>query len=363
MSKTVVEKITKELSLRKPQELSLQKLNAILADVRIGKDTPEEIEAKLVGNIKFDTEFPSFTFALATGVGKTRLMAAMIAQLYYTKGLKDFFILTPSETIYTKTIDNFTPGSKKYVFDGLVGFPYFNLVTGENYEYADFGNQLFDALNIYIFNIQKIFNERRDVEFRFHKYQETLGTSFAELLQQKDLVILMDESHRYRGVKSLAAINHLKPELGLEFTATPTSNNVVQSYTLSDAIKDSKKALENLKDGGDTSGGFIKIPGVVARSDNFAYEGDIDRIKLEDGIGLHREKKALIEEYCSNNKIKMILPVTLITTTSIQHANEVKEMVTADDFFGGYYKNKTLVVTSESEVDSISQLLHLEEPP
>src|SRR3989344_3383434 len=173
----------------------------------------------------------------------------------------------------------------------------------------------------------------------------------------------MDESHRYRGVKSLAAINHLKPELGLEFTATPTSNNVVQSYTLSDAIKDSKKALENLKDGGDVSGGFIKIPGVVARSDNFAYEGDIDRIKLEDGIGLHREKKALVEEYCSNNKIKMILPVTLITTKSIQHANEVKEMVTADDFFGGYYKNKTLVVTSESEVDSINQLLHLEEPP
>jgi restriction endonuclease len=118
-----------------------------------------------------------------------------------------------------------------------------------------------------------------------------------------------------------------------------------------------------LNNGGDVTGGFIKIPGVVARSDNFAYEGDIDQIKLEDGIRLHRQKKALIEEYCSNNKIKMILPITLITTKSIQHASEVKEMVTSDDFFNGYYKNKTLVVTSESEVDSINQLLHLEEPP
>lgn len=362
MSNKTLDKIIKELDLRKPQEQSVVKLDALMSQFKIGDD-PKDIEAKLIGNIKFDTEFPSFTFSLATGVGKTRLMGAMIAYLYFTKGLKDFFILTPGETIYTKTIANFTNGNKKFVLQGLTDFPMFNVVTGENYAYADFGNQLFDALNIYIFNIQKIFNERKDVEFRFHKYQETLGSSFAELLQKKDLVILMDESHRYRGVKSLAAINHLKPELGLEFTATPTSNNVVQSYTLSDAIKDSKKALENLKDGGDVSGGYIKIPGVVARSDNFAYEGDIDRIKLDDGIGLHREKKALIEEYCSNNKIKMILPVTLITTKSIQHANEVKEMVTSDDFFGGYYKNKTLVVTSESEVDSINQLLHLEEPP
>ncbi len=357
-----IDKIIKELDLRKPQEHSLVKLDSLMDTFKIGDD-PKDIEAKLAGNLKFDTTFPSFTYALATGVGKTRLMGAMIAYLYYTKGLKDFFILTPGETIYTKTIDNFTNGSKKFTLQGLTDFPMFNLVTGENYAYADFGNKLFEAVNIYIFNIQKIFNERKDVEFRFHKYQETLGSSFAELLQKKNLVILMDESHRYRGEKSLKAINHLQPELGLEFTATPSSTNVVYGYSLADAIKDSKQALESLRDGGDASSGYIKIPGVVARSDNFAYEGDIDLIKLVDGIALHREKKVLVEEYCNNNKLKLILPVTLITTKSIQHANEVKEMVTSDDFFNGYYKNKTLVVTSESEVESIHQLLNLEEPP
>lgn len=359
----ILSKITKELNLRKPQEQSLIKLDALLSTIQIGKDSPQDIEAKMIGNIKFDTNFPSFTFNLATGVGKTRLMAAMIAYLYHSKDLKDFFILTPGETIYTKTIDNFTPGSKKYVFDGLTEFPYFNLVTGENYAYSDFGNKLFEAVNIYIFNIQKIFNERKDVEFRFHKYQETLGSSFAELLQRKDLVILMDESHRYRGVKSLNAVNHLQPELGLEFTATPTSTNVVYSYTLADAIRDSKEALASLHNGDGASNGYIKIPGVVARSDNFAYEGDIDRIKLEDGIRIHREKKVLVEEYCKNHKTPLILPVTLITTKSIDHADEVKKMVTSDDFFDGYYKDKTLVVTSESEVDAIHQLLRLEEPP
>ena len=332
-----------------------------MSTFKIGENV-KDVEAKLVGNIKFDTNFPSFTFALATGVGKTRLMAAMIAYLYFTKGLKDFFILTPGETIYTKTINNFTPGNKKYVLDGLTEFPDFNLVTGVNYTYADFGNKLFDAINIYVFNIQKIFNERKDVEFRFHKYRETLGSSFAELLQKKDLVILMDESHRYRGTASLNAINHLQPELGLEFTATPTiSTNIVYSYSLADAIKDSKIALDNLAKGGDPSNGYIKIPGVITRSDDFTYEGDIDQIKLEDGIRLHRERKALIEEYCRNNKLKRLLPITLITTKSIIHANEVKTMVTSDDFFDGYYKDKTLVVTS-AEPDAIMQLLHVEEP-
>lgn len=359
---SVVDKITKELSLRKPQELSLVKLDSLLSNIKLGKESLEDIEAKLVGNIKFDTQFPSFTFALATGVGKTRLMAAIIAYLYYTKGFKDFFILTPGETIYTKTIDNFTSSSKKYVLNGLTDFPLFNLVTGENYTYANFGNQLFDAINIYIFNIQKIFNERTDVEFRFHRYQETLGSSFAELLQAKDLVFLMDESHRYRGPKSIKAINHLKPELGLEFTATPISENVVYTYSLADAIQDSKKALEGLNNGNGAKGGYIKIPYVIARSDDYSYKGDIEQIKLEDGIRRHREKKTLIEEYCKNNKLPFVLPITLITTKDIQHAKDVKALVESDNFFDGYYKDKTLLVTSESEVESIRQLLHLEEP-
>ena len=63
----------------------------LLSTFKIGKDDPRDIEAKMIGNIKFDTAFPSFTFALATGVGKTRLMAAMIAYLSATKGLKRLF--------------------------------------------------------------------------------------------------------------------------------------------------------------------------------------------------------------------------------------------------------------------------------
>ena len=58
--KQTLEKITKELNLRKPQEQSLIKLDALMSTFKIGENV-KDVEAKLVGNIKFDTNFPSFT--------------------------------------------------------------------------------------------------------------------------------------------------------------------------------------------------------------------------------------------------------------------------------------------------------------
>lgn len=358
--------ISEELTLREPQEHSLVKLDALLSGIKLGKESTREIEAKLPGTLKFDTEFPSFTFALATGIGKTRLMAAHIAYLAAKKKYRNYFILTPSETIYTKTIQNFTPGDDKYVFQGLLDLPDINLITGENYEYSDFGDRLADTtrINIYVFNIQKIFNKRKDVEFKFHKFKETLGSSFAEMLRnQNDLVVLMDESHRYRGEASLRAIHNLDPVLGLEYTATPGyPGNVVYAYSLGDAIKDAQRALEWLKTGGDPYKGYIKIPYILATKDDFSYRGDADMYKLQDGIARHRAKKVLLKEYCANNGLRPFQPVTLITTKSIEHSQDVYRQVTDDSFFGGFYKNRTLLVHSKSEDETLQELLGVDTP-
>lgn len=45
----------------------------------------------------FERNFPSLCFALATGVGKTRLMGAFIAYLYLSKGIKNYFEIDPQE--------------------------------------------------------------------------------------------------------------------------------------------------------------------------------------------------------------------------------------------------------------------------
>lgn len=47
-------------------------------------------------------------------------------------------------------------------------------------------------------------------------------TSYCDYLASlPDLVLLMDESHRYRAKAAATALNDLKPLLGIELTATP----------------------------------------------------------------------------------------------------------------------------------------------
>ena len=64
----------------------------------------------------FEREFPSLCFALANGVGKTRLMEAFISYLHLSHGINNFFVLAPNLTIYNKLIADFTPNKPKYVF-------------------------------------------------------------------------------------------------------------------------------------------------------------------------------------------------------------------------------------------------------
>src|SRR6185295_9851639 len=113
---------------------------------------------------EFEREFPSLCFALATGVGKTRLMGAFITYLHLAHGINNFFVLAPNLTIYNKLTTDFTPNTSKYVFKGVAEFatdaPV--VITGDNYE-GRVGT-LFDQFlrcQINIFNISKINSEVR----------------------------------------------------------------------------------------------------------------------------------------------------------------------------------------------------------
>lgn len=98
MTDRIARTIGQRLSLRKP-ELGLPE---ILADVvsRIemtkGGDGSAALAAirDLYPTVEdFEREFPSLCSALATGVGKTRLMGAFIAYLYLTGRVRHFFRL------------------------------------------------------------------------------------------------------------------------------------------------------------------------------------------------------------------------------------------------------------------------------
>jgi type III restriction enzyme len=164
-----VNAIVGRLSLRPPQRHSLEILDRVTEIVppKKGADVAaalETIRSEFPTVTDFEREFPSLCFALATGVGKTRLMGAFISYLHLAHGIDNFFVLAPNLTIYNKLIADFTPNTPKYVFTGIAEFAVNSpaIITGDNYEQRDpRSGVLFGGVRINIFNISKINSEVR----------------------------------------------------------------------------------------------------------------------------------------------------------------------------------------------------------
>jgi len=366
--------INSRLSLRSPQSESLDRLSKIVDILKLSKDSDIQADMQKIKELyptfeKYELEFPSVCFSLATGVGKTRLMGAFIVYLMRAKGIKNFFVLAPNLTIYNKLIEDFgNPSHPKYVFRGIYEFAITSptIVTGDNYQYQGGLFDDKDGVHINVFNISKINSEVRGGKApKIKRLSEYLGQSYFDYLASlDDLVVLMDESHHYRAAAGMKAINELKPILGLEVTATPQVEsgsksikfkNVVYEYSLSKAIKD----------------GFVKEPSVATRKnfDPSVYKDNparLDQIKIEDGIRIHEDTKVALDIYARNSKTKLVKPFVLIVAKDTVHAGEIKTLVESDDFFKGKYKNKVIEVhsnkTGSEKDETIEQLVQLENP-
>lgn len=349
-------RLTDKLSLQKPQT-DPDKLEMFIA--------AELAKVKsIVPTVKsFDRDFPSLAFSIATGIGKTRLMGAIIAYLYLKKGIKHFFILAPNLTLYEKLIRDFGDSTyDKYVFKGIAEFvsspP--NIVTGATY--TDRPGHIFSDVEINIFNISKFNKESKEGDKgapKMRRLSEYLGESyFSYLAGLPDLVVLMDEAHRYHADASKKAINELRPVLGFEMTATPFDEkgkafkNIVFEYNLAEALDE---------------GLYVKDP-AIAKSRNFNKANftpdEIEIIKLEDGITVHERTKAAIELYARQNGKPVVKPFILVACKDIAHAQAVKDLLESDRIFHGKYHGKVLQIDSSTKKDDdISrQFVALESP-
>ncbi len=383
MSERILNNISGRLSLRSPQRESLEALKIAIDSTVVENTFSELLNHKhdvpaLLEILKsefpkledFEREFPSLCFALATGVGKTRLMGAFISYLNLSHGINNFFVLAPNLTIYNKLIDDFTPGSPKYVFKGIAEFAVTQpvVITGDNYEErgAQLKQDLFgqaQEVRINIFNIAKIVSEVRGGKApRIKRLSEYLGDSYFNYLSElDDLVLLMDESHRYRANAGMKAINELNPILGLELTATPfieagknktiPFKNVVVDYPLARAMDD----------------GFVKEPAVVTQRnfDASQYSREqLERIKLMDGIRLHEQTKVELMTYAKQNDLPLVKPFMLVIARDTTHAAELVSVMESESFFDGRYRNKIIQVDSSksgaAEEEMITKLLAVE---
>ncbi|MBR2319144.1 MAG: DEAD/DEAH box helicase family protein [Bacteroidaceae bacterium] len=357
----IVNNIKQRLSLREPLAEALEVVAKLTDKLALKKPSvEEEYEVYLKEQLKlaqeecpfcknFERDFPSFAFSIATGIGKTRLMAACIAYLYLKKGISHFFILAPNLTLYEKLIKDFGDTSyEKYVFKGLSEFVHNTpvVITGDTYEKAV---TLFSEkeIQINIFNIAKFNTESKEGGKKgvpkMRRLAEYLGQSYFDYLASlDDLVILMDEAHRYHADASKKAINELRPILGLEMTATPTDEkgksfkNIVYEYNLAQALDDGK---------------YVKIP-TVARRKNFSKgsmsDEELDVLKIEDAINVHERTKVHLELYARNTNQQLVKPFILVVCKNIGHAVRTKTLI-EEELFDGRYAGKVLQIDSSTK--------------
>lgn len=348
------------MSLRTPQKDSLKILEEIVNSVSLRKGmnlraSLGAVHAMYPTCSDFEREFMSITFALATGVGKTRLMGAFITYLYTQQGIKNFFVVAPNTTIFDKLKKDLSDhNSPKYVFKGVGCFstpP--QIITDDDYKEKTISIYESD-IRVFIYNIDKFNKETANMK----KLNEVLGDSFYQYLSSlPDLVLIMDESHHYRAQKGAQALNELNPLLGLELTATPLVTkgtkqvpfkNVVFEYPLSKAIAD----------------GYTRTPFAVTRSDiDFYNFGDeqLDKMMLLDGIACHERSKAKLKVYADNHPDKrLVKPFMLVVCKDTNHAAWVERFIRSDEFRSGFYRNKTIVVHSKqkgTETEANTRLL------
>ena len=358
----IAENIKQRLSLRIPLKEALDILTHLSEELELKKDVDlaaelEKVQALYPTCTDFEREFPSICFSIATGVGKTRLMGACISYLYLSKGIKNFFVLAPNLTIYNKLIEDFGNSSNpKYVFNGIAEFVHNKpvIITGDNYNQV---SSLFDdtEVRINIFNVSKFARETKPVKEggrnmapRIKRLSEYLGQSYWDYLSKlNDLVILMDEAHRYHADKSKDAINELKPILGIELTATPIDErgnqfrNVVYEYSLAKAL---------------TDGLYVKNPTIAKRRD-FNPAGrsveEIEKIKLEDAVSIHEDTKQELKLYALNSGRRLVKPFILVVCRDTTHAKSVYDLVSSNDFYNGIFANKVLQIDSTTRNEEL----------
>jgi len=365
-----VREISQRLSLRTPLAESLALLSQLVESgaIPMRKDADlaaslAQVKARVPGFDSFERDFPSLCFALATGVGKTRLMAAIICWLFRTSRSRHFLVLAPNLTIYEKLKRDFDPGNSRYLFRGLpefaVQFP--QLVTGEDWDSGiavrsedsksmTINGQLFpnNSPVINIFNIAKINSRGAGADKaagpRMRRMQEYLGQSYFEYLSNlPDLVVLMDEAHRYRADAGARSIDELKPVLGIELTATPKATgvraerfkNIAYSFPLGSALL----------------AGYVKEPTVATRKDfdpKSVSAEELERIKLTDGVHVHEQVKLELLQYFQSGLGPLVNPFMLVVASDTAHAAAIKARIEASDFFDGRYQGKVIEIHSKT---------------
>lgn len=313
----LIESIATEFQLRKPNKRALR-----------------ELIYHLTGD--FDPLEP-MVMHMATGAGKTYLMAALIEYLSRF-GVKNVMVVVPPSTVLeNKTVQNFTQGSRRYV-DGFSSAP--QVVSPGNYGAWRAGqSELFrnaaDGPMVYVFNVSQLIEPKKvnaragteeGMRRKIRDHQEESGSLYDYLVNLDDLVVIADESHLF-GTSAKAfnqALKDLRPAATIGLTASASdTDHVIFHYPLYSAIED----------------GYVKSPMLVYRENGYPKDSPEER-QLLDAVSLLRNKEAAYEAYGQANfpgeagEEKRTKPLLFVVCENVAHAGEVTTILQGPGYFG-----------------------------
>lgn len=292
---------------------------------------------------------------LATGVGKTYLMAAFVEYLRH-QGVGNVVIVTPGKTVQAKTIKNFTPGSPGYITGSAVP-P--EVVTPQDYtawiarqnEPAQLALGREVPMLAFIFNIQQLIapgeaegkthGDKQDAMRRKpRRFDENAGVLFDYLRSLDDLVVIADESHLYRSsaVAFSAALEELDPAAAIGLTASVDKNadHVIYEYPLYRAIQDK----------------YVKAPVLAFRKSGYGTDEASEEQQLRDALQLRALKQAYYDSYAISEHRSHVNAVAFVVCSDVQHATQVADLLRAPEYFG---KEEAVLQVDSKHEDELTQ--------
>lgn len=294
------------------------------------RDPNAEALADLVKRIEkgdYDALEP-LVLNLATGAGKTYVMAAFIEYLR-RQGHPNVMVVTPTKVVQDKTVLDFTEGSHRYI--GGFDVPPRLVTPGDvsNLRVDNVASDLFvgeGASTLYVFNVQQLFPPKdggknvatgdEAARRKTWKFQEDSGALAQRLIDTEDLVIIADESHLFGSTAKTfrKSLTSLKPAVTVGLTASPDKgDDIVYHYPLWRAIQD----------------GYVKQPVLVYRESGYDSE---DR-QLQDALSLLAIKEEAYADYrAAHPNGKQTKPLLFVVCSGVPHATEVADRLRGPGF-------------------------------
>ena len=155
-------------------------------------------------------------FHMATGSGKTLVMAANILQLY-KQGYRNFIFFVNSVNIIEKTRDNFlNPVSEKYLFAPKIKFGEKEVFVKEVQNFESVSQEDINILFITIQGLHTRLNYPRENAITYEDFAD------------KEIVLISDEAHHLQTItKNQRAVDLHPPTSQVSFFHNHSPNNVL----------------------------------------------------------------------------------------------------------------------------------------